>query len=77
MLIEYNGEVNYAKLGMAMLEIASVADWGKTFAESCYTLEGDSVIILRASSIFERLEYKIAHSTELIRINNVWMMFFN
>ena len=32
MLTEYNGEGNHAKLGITMLEIASVADWVKIFA---------------------------------------------
>ena len=52
MLTEYNGEGNHAKLGMTMLEISSVADWGKVFAESCHSLEGDLAIILQAFAIF-------------------------
>ena len=70
-MTEYNGEENCAKLGMAMLEIASVADWGKVIAESCYSLEGDSAIILRAFAIFKRLEDTIADGSELVKVDQV------
>ena len=42
-----------------MVDIVAVADHGKIFSESCYTLEGDSAIIFRGSSVFDRLEESI------------------
>ena len=59
MILEYGTEEKSAQLGMVMLEIAAVVDYGKCFAESCYTLEGDSAMILRGSAAFERLEATI------------------
>jgi len=45
-----------ASLAMAMVEVAVVAEGVRPFAEACYTLEGDSCLILRAYSVFRRLE---------------------
>ena len=58
-------------LGMAMVEIAAVADHGKIFAESCYTLEGDSDIILRGSAVFDRLEESIEGECHFTRVQFV------
>ena len=35
-----------AALAMAIIEIAAVAEGVQTFSEACYTLEGDSCLIL-------------------------------
>lgn len=48
-----------ANLGMAIVEIAAIAEGLKTFVEGCYTLEGDSCIILRALDVFKRMEAEI------------------
>jgi len=48
-----------AKLGMAFLEICAVVDAGKVFCESCYMVEGDSCIILKAEIILQRIEKTI------------------
>ena len=47
--------INKAALGMAILETKVVAVGGKTFAEGCYILEGDSCIILRAVKVLKRI----------------------
>ena len=44
---------------MAFLEICAVANAGKVLCESCYMVEGDSCLILRAESIFQRIEKTI------------------
>lgn len=46
-------------LSMAMVEMTSISSWSKTFAEGCYTFEGDSCLILRAKYVFERMEKHI------------------
>ena len=71
MILKYGTDKNSARLGMAMLEIAAVADYGKIFAESCYTLEGNSAVILRASSVFERLECTIGIQPPLLQVHNI------
>ena len=45
-----------AALAMAIVETASIASGLKTFAQGCYTFEGDSCIILRALDVFKRME---------------------
>ena len=47
------------KMDMAFLEICAVVDAGKVYYESYYTVEGDSCIILRVDSIFQRSENTI------------------
>ena len=54
-----------------MLEMAPVADYGKLFAESCYTLEGDSSMIIRGSAVSERLEENIGIECPLIKVNDI------
>ena len=71
MMLRYGTDENSARLGMAILEIAAVADYRKIFAESCYTLEGNSAIILRASSVFERLESTIGIQPPLLQVHNI------
>ena len=70
-MLKYGTEENSAALGMAMLESDAVVDYGKCFAESCYTLEGDSAMILRGSAVFEGLEANIGNKCPLIEIHNV------
>ena len=71
MLIAYGTEEKAAHLGMAMIEIAAVVDYGKVFAETCYTLEGDSAVILRGSAVFKRLEDTIGRECELERVHKI------
>ena len=70
-MLKYGTEENSAALGMAMLETAVVVDYGKYFAGSCYTLEGDSAMILRGSAMFERLEATIGNKCPLVKVHNV------
>ena len=51
--------VSRASLAMAVVEIKSVFEGVRTFSEACYTLEGDSCLILRALSVFRRMEIYI------------------
>ena len=51
MLEKYSGEDNSTELGTAMIEVVSVVDWGKMFAEICYTLEGGYTIFTRVGYI--------------------------
>eukprot|EP00957_Ditylum_brightwellii_P044578 3380239-Ditylum_brightwellii.AAC.1 len=46
-------------LAMAMVEIAAIALGLKPLAQACYTLEGDSCLILRAWSVFNQMEESI------------------
>ena len=48
--------VAQASLAMSIFKIASVAEGVRTFSEACYTLEGDLCLILRALSVFRRME---------------------
>lgn len=50
-----------ASLAMAIVEIAAVAEGVRPFAQGCYTLEGDSCLILRALSVFKHMENYIAN----------------
>ena len=45
-----------ASLAMVIVELAAIDTGLIIFAESCYTLEGDSCLVLRAKSVFERIE---------------------
>ena len=56
---------------MAMVETAAVADFGKAFAEACYTLEGDSAMILRGFAVFRRLEETIGKECDLVNVRRV------
>ena len=57
MMLHFNPQTEaQAALAMATVEIAAVAEGVRTFAEACYTLEGDSCLILRALSVFRRTE---------------------
>ena len=71
MMLKYGAEENSAQLGMAMIETAAVVDYGKCFAESCYTLEGDSAMVLRGSAVFERLETTIVKECPLDNVHKV------
>ena len=71
MLTQYNGEENCAHRGMAMLEISAAPDQRKICAESCYSLEGDSAVISRGSSVFKGLEDTIVDGCDLLKINEI------
>ena len=45
-----------ASLVMAIVEISSVAEGVRTFYQACYKLEGDLCVIMRALSVFRRME---------------------
>ena len=49
-----------ANLAMAIVELAAISGGLKAFVEACYTLEGDSCIILRALDVFKRIEKEIS-----------------
>ena len=55
---------------MAFLEICAVANAGKVLCESCYMVEGDSCLILRAESIFQRIEKTIVNGCFLPTLNS-------
>ena len=57
--MENYGNDKKAKLGMVFLETCKDADAGKVFCESCYMVEGNSCLILRAESIFQHIEKTI------------------
>ena len=46
-------------LAMATVEMAAISEGLKTFVEGCYTLEGDSPLILTGLSVFRRIESQI------------------
>ena len=57
MMCEFNPSTDARDaLAMSIVEIAAVAEGVKPFCEGCYTLEGDSCLVLRALSVFERME---------------------
>ena len=70
-MLKYSTGENYTTLGMTMLETAVVVDYGKYFSESCCTLRGDSVMIMRVSAVFERLEATIGNKCPLVKVHNV------
>lgn len=57
-MFNHNTETK-ANLGLAMVEMAAVADGLKCFCKGCYILEGDAQLILRAKSLFDRMENKM------------------
>ena len=63
-------------LAMAMIEMLAVGDGLLPFCESCYTLEGDGQLILRAKSVFDRLDAKINEELSLLRITDVFIKKF-
>ena len=65
MLAKFSGDKNLGNLGMAVLECNVVAIGGKSYAEGCYILEGDSCIILRAESVFQRIEKNIKDDEDI------------
>ena len=47
MMLRFNPQTKaHAALAMSFVEIAAVAEGVRTFAEACYTLKGDSCLIL-------------------------------
>ena len=62
----FNTDTNgAAKLGMAIVEMAAIADGLKILCEACYTLEGDAQLILRAKSVFDRGREKFMIGQEI------------
>ena len=62
----FNTDTNgAAKLGMAIVEMAAIADGLKILCEACYTLEGDAQLILRAKSVFDRVRDKFVIEQEI------------
>ena len=57
-------------LAMAMIEMSAVGDGLLPFCESCYTLEGDGQLILRAKSVFDRLDAKINEEWSSLRMTD-------
>ena len=51
-----------SELAMAMVEMVAISDKLLLFCESCYVLEGDAELILRAKSVFDRIDAKISDS---------------
>ena len=74
MLVAYGTEEKSANLGMAMIEVADVVDYGKAFAEACYTLEGDSDMILRGCVTLKWLEETIGRESQLLQVHKLLMM---
>ena len=71
MMLRFNPETEaQAALAMAIVEIAAVAEGVRTFAEACYTLEGDSCLILRALSVFKRMELYIKNGYSTPRLES-------
>ena len=48
----------------------SVAEGIRTFAKACYTLEGDSCLILRALSVFRWMELYIKNGYRTPRLED-------
>lgn len=66
--VDTKGAVN---LGMAIVEMAAIADGLKILREACYTLEGGAQLILRAKSVFDRVKVKfMVERLILPRLNN-------
>ena len=60
MMLRFNPQTEaQAALAIAIVEIAAVAEGVRTFSEACYTLEGDSCLILQALSVFRCMELYI------------------
>ena len=59
-----------ASLVMAIVEISSVAEGVRTFYQACYKLEGDLCVIMRALSVFRRMELYIENGYRTPRIKN-------
>ena len=55
-LKDFDGNRNKAKLAMAMIETAAVSNAGHPFCKACYTLEGDSPLILSAQQEMNKLD---------------------
>ena len=71
MMLRFNPHTEaQAALTMAIVEIAAVAEGVRTFSEACYTLEGDSCLILRALSIFRRMELYIENGYSTQRLES-------
>ena len=56
LLERFHGEENIAHLGMAMLEGAAISDFCKPLCIACYSLEGDSPLILSAYEVLKNLD---------------------
>ena len=57
MLSNFDGNEMKAHLGMAMVECAAISDFGKPLCIACYSLEGDSPLILSAHDILKRIDH--------------------
>eukprot|EP00956_Cyclotella_meneghiniana_P022385 scaffold42336_cov60-Cyclotella_meneghiniana.AAC.1 len=53
------GKSSFLAMAMATVEMAAISEGLKTFVEGCYTLEGDSPLILTGLSVFRRTESQI------------------
>ena len=56
LLSNFDGLEKKAQLGMAMVEAAAICDFGHPLCTACYTLEGDSPLILSAHSVFSKID---------------------
>ena len=59
-----------ASLVMAIVEIAYVSEGVRKFSEACYTLEGDSCLILCALSVLIRMELYIDNGYHTPRLED-------
>ena len=71
LLQAYGHEGKSASLGMVILEFAGLTDSINIFTKTCFILEGDSEIILRADELFKRLEHVIYDNYEWPSVNRV------
>ena len=53
-LKNFDGDDMNAHLGMAVVETAVISDFGKLLCISCYSLEGNSPLILTAHNVFKK-----------------------
>ena len=88
LLDDYDEDKNKGKLAMAIFEGSVVKDVGRILCTSCYTLEGDSPLILTAAEVFKVIDeccidgfnipslHKIAQDTSMT-LNEIYTPILN
>ena len=72
-MFDNSNEDTESHLEMAMIEMSTIGGELLTFWESCYTLEGNEYLIIRAKSVFDRLDTKINEEISSLRITDVFI----
>ena len=72
LLLQFDGTINLAKLAMAMVESVEIVDSARYLCTACYTLEGDSPLVLTAYEVLMKVDnVLISNEPSLPSVENI------